>query len=264
MSKRRNVVMIFILALMFSISACGFANQESEPSSGMNLTDSEWILRLLNGSSLVEGTNITLTFEEDRIGGFAGCNSYGATYAIEGKSSIEIPMIESTLEGCLEPEGILEQESEYLELLMDADVLNVNEDQLEILDVSGNVILLYIKRAPLHMDPASLEGIEWRLLSMGGETLLEGSFITISFSDGKMQGHGGCRDYEGTYTAEGDHIAFLMISMLGDVCESDDLLIQEALYTDALELSTHYQIADGQLDLLTSTGETAIFEQVIE
>ncbi|MCJ7626649.1 MAG: META domain-containing protein, partial [Anaerolineaceae bacterium] len=177
-SRKNSVFALLVLLLVMSAVACA-------PSVEVDiqyLIGSGWTLTSLNGRDLVKGTNITLTFEEKRLGGFAGCNHYGAPYTLDKKGSIEITVIESTLQGCLEPLGVLEQESAYIDSLMKADTLRVVDVQLEIMDESGEVVLAYTRREPFDMHPSQLEGVEWRLLSMGDESLIEGSEITVSFS----------------------------------------------------------------------------------
>jgi heat shock protein HslJ len=253
--SQKDVFVLLMLLLAMSTVACG----SSVKLDAQDLIGSEWTLTSLNGEELAKDTNITLTFEEERLGGFAGCNHYGALYTTDKKGTLEIPAVESTQQGCLEPEGVLEQESAYINILMTADALRVVEDQLELLDESGEVVLAYIKREPFEMDPSQLEGVEWQLLSMGVEPLIEGTLISISFSGGEMQGHAGCRDFHGRYEAAGDQIRVTFIEMLGEVCGDEALLLQEARFTDVLELSTHYQVVQGQLTLFTATGEEALF-----
>ena len=77
-----------------------------------------------------------------------------------------------------------------------------------------------------------------------------------------MEGFGGCRDYQGEYVAEGDKIRFPMTMMLGEVCDDEDLLIQEGKFTTAFELSTHYLIVDDHLTLFLATGESVEFERL--
>jgi heat shock protein HslJ len=79
------------------------------------------------------------------------------------------------------------------------------------------------------------------------------------FVDGKMEGLGGCRDYKGEYQAEVDQIRFPLTMMIGEICEDEDLLIQEGEFTTALELTIHYQIQDDQLKLFLATGEELLF-----
>jgi heat shock protein HslJ len=95
---------------------------------------------------------------------------------------------------------------------------------------------------------------------LGSRELAADTHITIKFEDGRMEGDAGCRAYRGLYQAEGDQIAFPTFSMMGDsTCSDEALLAQEMLFTDYLELSTHYQVDGDRLELYTATGETMVF-----
>jgi hypothetical protein len=56
-----------------------------------------------------------------------------------------------------------------------------------------------------------------------------------------------------------DQIRFPLTMMIGEICEDEDLLIQEGEFTTALELTIHYQIQDDQLKLFLATGEELLF-----
>jgi heat shock protein HslJ len=51
-----------------------------------------------------------------------------------------------TVQLCSEPQGIMEQEVEYLDALMSARSFKIEGNRLEILDPSGAQILVFIER----------------------------------------------------------------------------------------------------------------------
>jgi heat shock protein HslJ len=48
-----------------------------------------------------------------------------------------------TVQLCTNPEGIMEQESEYIEVLMAASHYQIMDDRLEINDEAGELMLVY-------------------------------------------------------------------------------------------------------------------------
>lgn len=155
----------------------------------------------------------------------------------------------------------MEQEEVYLQALMATVNYQVIDDHLEILDESGETILVYIQQKGSDLDPASLIGTSWRLVSMDGREPAEGSTITLVFHDERrVSGNAGCRDYVAVYDAIGDDLGFSYIAMLGAVCPDEPLLEQEGEYTTILEWTAHYWLAEGRLELLTARGETLAFE----
>ncbi len=91
-------------------------------------------------------TNPTITFGDDgTISGSAGCNTYSGKYSISGQS-ITISTLATTRRECIEPEGIMEQESSFLTYLQKANTwslqgnmlsLRTAEDQLAVTGVSS-------------------------------------------------------------------------------------------------------------------------------
>ncbi len=225
------------------------------------LVDREWFLNTLDGEPLIERTNIILAFDESSFSGFAGCNGYGGPAETDEEGNITFGEMSSQAEGCIEPEGVLDQEINYLDQLLDMEKYRVENGELTLSIPESEQTLIYTLREPFEMDPQLLEDSSWKLLATDDFPLIEDSEITLSFSNGEIVGFAGCRDYRGEYEAEGDEIRFPMIMMLGEVCEEEGLLIQEGKFTTALELSIHYQVQDDQFALILATGETVIFER---
>ena len=122
MYKRKLYLGVVVLALLTLIAgACGRVSEDT-----VTLKDTSWVLESYgaqgNLQTVLADTEITATFDgtEGRVHGSSGCNTYSGDYHISG-SELSIPVLEWTEIGCLEPEGILEQEGKYLKLLMAAE-----------------------------------------------------------------------------------------------------------------------------------------------
>jgi heat shock protein HslJ len=137
MHKKLIVGMLMILAFSL-LAGCG----KSEPSA--SLDGSKWVLTSLNGSSPLQGTEITLAFDDGEASGSAGCNSYFGPYTVQGTDGLAFHGLASTEMACLEPEGIMEQETEYLQLLRAASRFAITDGQLEI-SGDGGGLLIYIR-----------------------------------------------------------------------------------------------------------------------
>jgi heat shock protein HslJ len=226
-----------------------------------DLVETEWVLTSLNGEPLLEGTNITLAFFPSELSGFTGCNGYGSQYEIDGIGGIKFLEIVSQAEGCVEPEGVLDQESKYLKQLLHTEKYSMEGNELTLSIPASEQILVYSLREPFDMDPASLDGTTWILIPSDSFPLKVGSIVTLSFSNGEIAGFAGCRDIAGEYKAEGDEIVFPVTMMIGELCDDFDLQIQEAKFTTWLELSTHYRIFEDQLGLFLADGNELLFER---
>ena len=137
---------ILVLGIL-ALSIVGCVGTTPTPTSG--LEDTKWILESYgepgNLQAVLEGTEITATFEstKSQVRGSAGCNTYFADYKING-NKLSISQMAYTEIGCLEPEGILEQEQEYLQTLLAAESFQLQNEELQI-DCGGQ-ILTYTSR----------------------------------------------------------------------------------------------------------------------
>ncbi|MFQ5933273.1 MAG: META domain-containing protein [Dehalococcoidia bacterium] len=82
---------------------------------------------------LIEGSEVTAEFDESQgtISGSAGCNSYFGSLATE-TSTISIGEMAWTERFCVEPEGIMEQEQDYLTALGNAESFELEDGELRV------------------------------------------------------------------------------------------------------------------------------------
>lgn len=106
------------------------------------LAGTRWnVVNLNNGQDAVVGTiaGTTLTLEFDmtgRVSGNAGCNTYSANYRAGSSSlSIDPPTVTKLL--CETPDGVMQQEQQYLTALQNAATFDINGNTLTIRDAGG-------------------------------------------------------------------------------------------------------------------------------
>jgi heat shock protein HslJ len=177
-----------------------------------SLAGTEWTLTLLNGSSLIDGTRITLDFDQEWLGGVAGCNRYGGgrdsgQYSATDNGTLTIPQLAVTLQRCPAPKGVMEQEKAYIEALHSAATYRMIDSHLEIMDAVGETKLVFVSKEQSTMDPADLVGTRWQLVSLDDDSPAEGSPFTLVFHDEyRIHGQAGSRGYVGGYEASADDI----------------------------------------------------------
>jgi heat shock protein HslJ len=118
----------------------------------------------LNGHDLIEDTRITLRFADGFVQGFAGCNAYrrliigsddethqyratrddSPTADAAQSGSLKIPKFIITDKDCPSPEGVMEQERAYVETLRNAAAYRIIEDRLEVDNIEGETILVFV------------------------------------------------------------------------------------------------------------------------
>jgi heat shock protein HslJ len=178
MGTRRIVLTGAALVLAVLLVACGAAETEQPPAAESSVAGTEWMLISLSGSGLIEGTEITLSFTDTSIEGSAGCNTYGGSYTAT-EDSLRLSDLYWTEMGCMEPEGILDQEMAYLNALGTVDSFQQNAGRLELYDQAGTLILEFgPQRSAL---TATLEA---------QESLPNGAVVNVKFTLTNTSAHG--------------------------------------------------------------------------
>jgi heat shock protein HslJ len=148
--KKQTILVLVVLVLASLVGACKAGGKPVQPGASPDLVDTKWTLTSMDGSSLIEDTEITLYLEETHLGGAMTCNGYGGgrdsgRYTVTGDGTLTIPQLAVTVQMCSTPKGIMEQESAYVEALHNAATYRVIDDHLEIADASGKVVLVYAR-----------------------------------------------------------------------------------------------------------------------
>jgi heat shock protein HslJ len=110
-----------------------------------DLAGSSWdVISYNNGKeavvSLIIGSEITANFGEDgQLTGNASCNNYFASYETDG-DMISIGPAGATEMFCSEPEGVMEQEQQYLAALETADTYKIEGLKMEMRTDDGALV----------------------------------------------------------------------------------------------------------------------------
>ncbi|MFC2035082.1 DUF4382 domain-containing protein [Chloroflexota bacterium] len=113
-------------------------DQKDDMKQETSLEDTVWVLQSYgepgNLNDIITDTEITTEFlsSEGTVKGSAGCNSYFGSYEVEG-GQLSIPgPIGATEMYCMEPEGVMDQEQQYLTILGAAESYKIEDDKLQI------------------------------------------------------------------------------------------------------------------------------------
>ena len=139
--KLRLLLACLFVAASLVLFACARGVEETA-----DLEDKTWVLESYGEKgdlrAVVAGTEVTALFDstEGQVRGSAGCNSYFGDYQVS-KNKLSIPLIANTEMYCLEPEGVMEQETQYLKILQTAESYEVGDGKLRI--TAGSQILVF-------------------------------------------------------------------------------------------------------------------------
>jgi heat shock protein HslJ len=112
----------------------------------MSLDGTTWIVTHLDQGEgelapVVEGTALTFGFDGERVHGSAGCNRYFGPATIG--DTVQVGPLATTMMYCSHPEGVMEQERRFLDVLSEADSVRVEDNLLEF-GSSGRVIMVMV------------------------------------------------------------------------------------------------------------------------
>ena len=117
------------------------------------LNNTTWNLIFYNNgkgalTSPLLGTNITTIFDQSgTMGGTTGCNEYNSNFMTSG-DVMEIGPIGATRMYCSEPDGVMEQESSYLQALSLTKYYSIQGDELELMDGNSTKMAIYRAEHP--------------------------------------------------------------------------------------------------------------------
>ena len=230
-----------------------------------DLAGTSWqVLSYNNGKqavvSVINGTTLTAAFGADgQLSGTAGCNNYTGAYTSDGKGSIEIGTIAVTMMMCVEPQGVMEQEQQYLAALSTAATYRIDGDKLEMRTADDALVAMFTAQS------TDLAGTSWQVLSYNNGkqavvSVINGTTLTAAFgADGQLSGTAGCNNYTGTYTSDGKRsIEIGTIAATLMMCvEPQGVMEQEQQYLAALSTVATYRIDGDKLELRTADGALA-------
>ncbi|MAT99274.1 MAG: hypothetical protein CL608_19220 [Anaerolineaceae bacterium] len=133
--------LLAVLCFAVLLSAC---TGSSAVSAGV-LEGQTWVLAKFNGGEPLEGRQPTLEFEAGKVSGNTGCNHYGGSYQIEDES-IRFEDLFSTEMACLDPEGLMAQEQDYLGLLRAVNHFELVDDVLTLITDAGQNLVFEIQQ----------------------------------------------------------------------------------------------------------------------
>jgi heat shock protein HslJ len=109
--------------------------------------------------------------------------------------------------------------------------------------------------------PESLVGPDFRLKSIGGKPVVEGTTLSAAFSSaGQVSGSAGCNRYFGSARVSPGSLSVGPLASTMMACGRDGVMEQESLYLASLQAATSYTIQGGELRLgPTASQVTLVF-----
>jgi len=83
-----------------------------------------------------------MTFMETQASGNSGCNGWSASYSVDG-NNISFGEVTGSELMCEQPEGIMDMEHAFVQMLGEAKSFNLEDKKLTISTTSGDTLVLY-------------------------------------------------------------------------------------------------------------------------
>jgi heat shock protein HslJ len=220
------------------------------------LANTSWLLLTLGGKEPLADTQITLSFDGDRLSGSDGCNRYGGSYLADGEQISVGGDLLSTMMACAEP--VMQQASAYQAALKQAASFAVVGQELTLFDAAGAPLATFAAQS------GELAGTSWEVTGYNNGkqavvSALAGTALTLEFRDGELGGSAGCNTYTSTYeTAEGAITVGPAAATRMACAEPAGVMEQEAQFLQALATAATYRVEGDTLELRTADGALAV------
>jgi heat shock protein HslJ len=223
-----------------------------------DLDGTQWYLHFINDSPVIPGTTIDALFTINpdgaagRIAGSAGCNSYNAAFTQE--IGVQTSLSSSSI--CFTPEGVMDQENNYLNALNRAYGYWLTNNQLVI--NTGLGALTYRQAPPdSSQDQAHLlQNVKWYLANYNDKPSVVGNAEPFLFFnlDNTYFGNTGCNGVSGGYATNLENISFSNIDVGDAACPDDTSDKQQRVTLANLEAALTYIVADTGMQIASDQG----------
>jgi heat shock protein HslJ len=221
-----RAVAVGVLVAM-TLAACGSDSDDTEPGeattttaagSGSDLVGTTFDSTSVSGHELVEGTQIRLTFDEERMGANAGCNTMTGPYSFADGTLRWTGAPAATMMGC---EAELQAQDEWLAALL-TDGVDAEVDG-DLLTLTTDAVTIELRAET----DASLTGTTWTL-----ESIVDGEAVsslpagvdppTLEIADdGSVTVFAGCNRGGGTVVITDTTMTFEPIALTQMACEGE-------------------------------------------
>lgn len=133
--------LLLVLLGLAVISACQPRSQH-QAARHLKFERHTMAVKTLNGATINAERPLSISFDGNRMNGYAGCNSFFGSYNASRDGVFGTGAIGATKMACMGERDQLERD--YLERLAQAKSYAVNRDQLQLLDAQRKVLLSFI------------------------------------------------------------------------------------------------------------------------
>lgn len=136
---KKTIIILGAILMLLAVSGCGLVGG-SDSGSQADLSGTSWTLESYAGKMLLEETAMTAKFLLGEVSGSTSCNHYFGAYEAKG-SQLTIDGLGWTEMACMNPEGIMQQESDIMALLSDTASFEMDGETLRLITSAGEELI---------------------------------------------------------------------------------------------------------------------------
>jgi heat shock protein HslJ len=248
---RRLVAASVVCAV--ALMSCGDDSTSSSSSkpAAADLNGRSFLSTKVEGQTLVDGTQVTLTFTADSLSAVAGCNTMVGGYTIED-GTLKVAALAQTMMAC-DPETTA-QDVWVAALLSGGPALTLDGDELT---VKGSDTTLTLGDRSKVADANALDGRSWDIVSLDTAQAPEGAYLSVA--DGRLYVATGCNRGFGDVTVTDTAIEVGPIALTRMACE-DAINAWEQSLTVFLAGSLEYTVSGTDVTLTNGTQTLTLAE----
>jgi heat shock protein HslJ len=261
-TTRFAIAPLVITALALSLAACGDDTTDSGSTDTSAAAGSgtaaavegrTYVSQSATGFTLVDGSDVRLTFDSGQLAANAGCNSMSGGYTItDGKLVVEA--LASTMMACEQP--LMDQETAVSTFLSSSPAITADGDTLTLTD--GTITMEFLDREiadpdkPLADTSWTVSGI---ISSDAMSSTTAGTAADITFTldaDGKGTAavNAGCNTGSADVTVTDTAITFGPMALTKMMCDDAAMQLETAV-TTTLTGETTYEIEASSLTIMS-------------
>jgi heat shock protein HslJ len=213
------------------------------------IRDRTFLSTAVEGFQLVDGTQIVLTFDGDRIGASGGCNQLASTWSVDGDVLVVADM--AMTEMACEPSALMDQDT-WLAAVLTSDPTAALDSDVLTLTAEGAVLTLTDREVA---DPdRPIEGTVWQVESLVSADVVSSvpagvRVPTLVFSGGEVQVDSGCNTGSGTADVGATDIVFGPLATTLMACDEASSQVESQVF-GVLQGTVSYTV---EADVLTLT-----------
>lgn len=257
----QRTVLPFLALAALVLAACGSddadpaddAGDSTLPPAGLDLDGTEYRSTAVEGHELVDGTTISLSFDDGSLSVNAGCNTIFGGYSID-EGILVVDALAQTEMGC-EP-ALMDQDQWLADLLSAGPAITVDGDTLTLTADDGTVLTMVDREVA---DPdRPVEGTRWVVTGIVSNDAVSSVPIdpstgdpvvaSITIDDGRMALEAGCNTGGGTVEVAESTLTFDGIALTRKMCPPEQMGVEDAV-TATLQGEVAYEISADRLSL---------------